>query len=254
MDPQAEYLSDGITETVIHTLSRLPKVRVMARSTVFRYKGVSADLQEVGRELGVQAVVTGRVTSAGDRLTIGVELVDVADGSLLWGEHYRRKLADILAVEEEISTCITENLRLRLSGEEKKPLAKRYTTDAEAHRLYLKGRFCLNKRTESAFGTAIGYFERAVRKDPKYALAHTGLADAQILLGSAAFELRQPRETMPRAKRAALKALKIDDSLAEAHTARAQVARLYDWQWSEAEQGFRRALELNPGYPTAHHW
>jgi serine/threonine-protein kinase len=254
LDPQAEYLSDGITESIIHTLSRLPKLRVLARSTVFRYKGLHVDPQAVGGELGVQAIVTGRVASLGDKLTIGVEFVDVADGSLLWGKQYKRRLSDILAVEEEISTDITENLRLKLTGDEKKRLTKQYTKNTEAYQLYLKGRFYWNKRTEAAFVKGIEYFEQAIKRDPDYALAYTGLADSYLLLGSAAFELLPPKETMPRAKRAATKALKIDDSLAEAHTTWAQVTRLYDWKWFEAEREFKRALELNPNYATAHHW
>lgn len=253
-DSQADYLSDGITESVIHTLSHLPTLRVIARSTAFRYKGRDVDPQVVGGELGVQALVTGRVASLGGKLTVGVELVDVADGALLWGRQYKRQLADILAVEEEISTDIAENLRLKLTGEDKERLTKQYTKNSEAYQLYLKGRFYWNKRTEAAFVKGIEYFEQAIQTDRTYALAHTGLADSYILLGSAAFEFQPPKETMPRAKRAAEKALRIDDSLAEAHTTRAQINRLYDWKWLEAERGFQRALELNPNYATAHHW
>jgi TolB-like protein/Tfp pilus assembly protein PilF len=251
-DANAEYLSDGITESLIYSLSQLPKLRVMARSTVFRYKGKPVDPQEVGRELNVRAVLTGRVVVLGERLVIKTELVDAADGALLWGEQYARPLADILAVQEEISTDITDKLRLKLTGKEKKQLAKRHTDNTQAYHLYLKGRFHWNKRTPDSFRKGIEYFLAAIAKDPAYALAHAGLADCYNMLG--AYGALPPREAYPKAEAAARKALEIDDTLAEAHTSLAWVQAGFVWDWPGAERAFQKALRLNPGYATAHHW
>jgi len=251
-DPNTEYLSDGITESIINSLSPLPKLKVMARSTVFRYKGRAVDPQEAGRELGVRAVLTGRVLQLGDRLVIKAELVDAADGAQLWGEQYNRQLTDILQVQEEIAREISEKLRLRLSGEEKKRLAKRHTENTEAYQLYLKGRYYWNKRTEEGLRRGMAYFQQAIGKDPAYALAYAGLADCYRLLSS--YSVLPSKESGPRAKAAALKALEIDDHLAEAHTSLAYIQFTYDWDLPEAERGFRRALELNSNYATAHQW
>ncbi len=253
-DPDAEYLSDGITESIIDSLSQLPKLRVMAWSTVFRFKGRDVNPQMIGRDLNVRAVLTGRVVQRGDTLVIGAELVDVANGWQLWGAHYNRRLADIFAVQEEIATEISEKLRLRLSGEEKKRLTKRYTENVEAYQAYLRGRYCWSKRTEEEFKKAIKYFEQAIEKDPAYALAYAGLADTYTLLGIAEYGVLPPRDAMPRAKAAALKALEIDHMLAEAQTSLAHLLAFYDWEWADAERQFRRSIELNPGYPLAHHW
>ena len=251
-DPDAEYLSDGITESIIKNLSQLSKLRVMARSTVFRYKGREVDAQTAGLELGVSAVLTGRVLLRGDSLIIKTELVDTRDGSQLWGEHYNRKLSDIFAVEEEISTEISEKLRLKLSREQKKKLTRRYTDNTEAYQTYLKGRFYWNKRTEDGLRRGIEYFQQAIDLDPGYALAYAGLADSYNLL--AGYSALSPREAFPRAKAAARKALEIDDTLAEAHTSLAFVMLAYDWDWAGAERTFKRAISLDPAYATAHHW
>lgn len=251
-DPEMEYLSDGITEGIIHSLSQLPEVRVMARSTVFRYKGQDVDPQTVGRDLNIRAVVTGRVVPRGDILNIGIELVDVDNGWRLWGEHYNRKLSDIFTVEEEISKEISEKLRLRLTGEEKKRLAKRFTENAEAYRDYLRGRYFSNRMTEDGLKKSIEYFRQAIEKDPNYALAYAGLADSFGLF--AFFGLSPSSEVMPRAKEAATKALEIDDTLAEAHASLASIKKVHDWDWVAAEMEYRRALELNPGYAAAHRW
>ncbi len=251
-DADAEYLSDGITESIIYSLSQLPKLRVMARSTVFRYKGREANPQAAGRELDVRAVVTGRVLQRGERLIIGTELVDVTDGSLLWGERYSRNLADILAVQEEIATEISEKLRLRLTGEEKKRLTKRYTQNTEAYQLYLKGRYYWSRRTEEGLKRGVDYFQQAIDLDPNYASAYTGLADSYNIIGW--YSHLAAKEAFPRAKAAAIKALEIDDTLAEAHNSLAGVQLFYDWDWRSAEQEFQRAMELNPNYATAHHW
>jgi tetratricopeptide (TPR) repeat protein len=230
----------------------LPNLRVMARSTVFRYKGKESDPQKVGHDLGVRAVLAGRLLQRGDTLVIQTELVDVDSGSQLWGEQYNRKLADILAVQEDISREISERLRLRLTGGEKTRLAKRPTENIEAYQLYLKGRYCWNKRTEEGLRTAIEYFSEAIEKDPNYALAHAGLADSYIVLGE--YSLLPAKEAFPRAREAATKALDLDDTLAEAHNALAAVKENYDWDWPGAEREYRRAIELNPGYATAHQW
>jgi len=251
-DPDAEYLSDGITESIINTLSQLPKLRVMARSTVFRYKGGEVDPQVVGRELGVRAVLTGRVLQRGELLIIKAEMADAGDGSHLWGEQYSRKLSDIFTIEEEISREISEKLRLKLSGAEKKQLAKRYTENSEAYQLYLKGRFHWNKRTEEALQKGIDYFRQAIESDPGYALAYAGLADSYNILAS--YSAVAPKDAFPMAKSAASRALELDTELAEAHTSLAFARFGYDWKWAESEKEFKRALRLNPGYAMARNW
>ncbi|MGH9364573.1 MAG: protein kinase domain-containing protein [Thermoanaerobaculia bacterium] len=249
-DPETEYLSDGITETLINSLSRLPDLCVMARSTVFRYKGRDVDALEAGRELRVRAVLTGRVLHRGDSLVVKAELVDLTDGSQLWGEQYSRKISDIFAVQEEIARQILEALRVKLTGEEKEGVTRRYTESSEAYRLYLKGRFYWNKRTSEGVRRGIEYFSRAIEADPEYALAYAGLADGYNILGF--YTVLPAREAFPKAKAAASKALEIDGSLAEARASLAYARHYYDWDWAEAEREYRRAIELNPGYPTVH--
>ena len=250
-DPNTEYLSDGITESIINSLSQLPKLRVVPRSTVFRYKGQEVDPQEVGRELGVRAVLTGRVLQHGEMLVIKTELIDIAQESQLWGEQYRRKLTDIFALEEEISQEISEKLRLRLSGEEKQRLVKRYTDNTEAYHLYLKGRYFTGKRTTEWIKKGIEHFQQAIDLDPNYALAHAGMADAYAFLAASSGGF-PPRETYPMAEAAALKALEIDDTLGEAHTSLGFFRLLYDWNFTASEREFKRAIELTPGYANAH--
>ncbi len=251
-DPNTEYLSDGITESLINNLSRLPNLRVISRSSAFRYKGRDTDPRAAARELGVHAVLTGRVVQRGDSLSVSAELVDAREDRQLWGEQYNRKIADILAVQEEISREISEKLRLRLTGEEKTRMAKRPTENAEAYELYLKGRYYWNKRTEEGFHRAIEYFSEATERDRNYALAHAALADSYILLGE--YSVLPAKEAYAKARQAATKALELDDTLAEAHNALATVKADYDWDWPGAEREFRRAIELNPGYATAHQW
>jgi serine/threonine protein kinase/Tfp pilus assembly protein PilF len=251
-DPEHEYLSDGISASLINILATVPKLRVIAQSTVFRYKGRGIDPQALGRELNVRAVVTGRIMQSGGALRIGAELVDVATGSQLWGAHYDRKPGDIFAVQDEISSEIAEKLRLKLTHAEKKRLTKRQTHDAEAYRLYLKGRHHWDRWTEDGFYKAIEYFEQAVEKDPSYALAHSGVADSYVLLGWNSY--LPPMEAFPKAKIAANEALRLDPDLGEAHTPLAAVLWLHDWLWPEAQVEFNRSLALNPCYPTANHW
>jgi len=252
-DPNAEYLSDGITESIINNLSQLPQLKVMARSTVFRYKGKQVQAQQVGRELSVRAVLMGRVLAIGNQLVIGVELVDTKDGSQLWGEQYNRNLADIFAVQEQISKEITHKLRLRLSGADKGRLTKRHTENPEAYRLFLKGSYFWNKRTAETVEKGIEYFQRAIDTDPNYALAYVGLADAYAKLGDVGVAAMPPRIAFSKAKTAVLKALRIDSELAEAHNSLAHL-HMHAYEWSEAGREFRHAIELNPNYATTYDW
>ncbi|MDQ3665411.1 MAG: protein kinase [Acidobacteriota bacterium] len=251
-NPDAEYLCDGITETIINNLSRMPRLKVMARATVFRYKGQEIDPQVVGNALNVRAVMTGRVLHIGDDLLIAIELVDVRDGSQLWGAQYKRKLADIFDVQEEIAKRISEKLEVRLSGAEQKRLVKRHTENPEAYQAYLKGRYYWNKRTPQGFLKGIEYFERATSVDPDYSVAYSGLADCYTLLNYAGG--LKPNQAMPKALAAANRALQIDDSLAEAHNSLAAVKFWYEWDWGGAEKEYRRAIQLDPNYASAHHW
>ena len=251
-DPNAEYLSDGIAESITRSLSQLPNLRVMSRNAVFLFKGKNMDPQEVGRNLKVGAVLTGRLVKQGDRLIIKTELIAVSDGSQLWGAEYDNPLSDIFSVQEEISRKISEKLRVRLTGEDEEKLAKRYTKDAEAYGLYLKGRYFWNKRDEAGLRNGIKYFREAEEKDPTYALAYSGLADSYALLSD--IGVVKPSDEMPKAKAAAQKAVDIDPTLAEAYTSRAFVKLAHDWDWPGAEADFKKALELNAKYPTAHQW
>jgi non-specific serine/threonine protein kinase len=250
-DPDTEYLSDGITESLINSLSQLPSLRVMSRNSVFRYKGRQTDAQAAGHELGVRAVLTGRVVQRGDNLSISTELVDARDNSHLWGEQYNRRLADLLSLQEDISKDVTEKLRLRLTGEDQKRLTKRYTQNTEAYQLYLRGRYEWNKRTQDSVKKSIEYFNQAIEKDPNYALAYAGLADVYNV--AAGYLDLSPKEIFPRARAAATKAVEVDDTLAEAHSALAMV-KAHDWDWAGAEREFQRAIQLNPGYATAHYF
>ena len=249
-DPETEYLADGITESIINHVSRLSSVRVMARSTVFRYKDKTNDPRAVGRKLNVDAVLLGRLQQRGDALLIGAELVDVRNGWRLWGEQYNRKLADILSVEEEMSREISEKLRVQLSGADRSLLAKRYTQSTEAYQDYLKGRYHLNRLTEDGLRKAIEHFERAIQRDQNYALAHSGLADSFGLLGF--MGMAPAADVMPKAKAAAMRAIGIDDGLAEGHASLAGVLKNYDWDWLGAEREYAKALELNPRFANGH--
>ncbi|HEU4837280.1 MAG TPA: protein kinase, partial [Pyrinomonadaceae bacterium] len=251
-DPNAEYLSDGLTESIINSLSQLPNLKVMSRNAAFRFKGSNLDPLEAGRSLNVGAVLTGRLVKLDDNLVIKTELIKVSDGSQLWGAEYKSSVADIFSVQDEVSEKIAKSLRLRLSGEDEEKLAKRYTKDAEAYQLYLKGRYFWNKRNEEGFRNGIDYFRRAEEKDPTFALAFSGLADSYALLCD--IGVVRPVDEMPKAKAAAQKAVDADPELAEAYTSRAFVRLAYDWDWPGAQSDFQQALKLNPKYPTAHQW
>ena len=251
-DPNSEWISDGLTESIINNLTQLPNLKVIARSSVFHYKGRETDPIAVGKELGVRAVLTGRLMHRGDTMLISAELIDIRDNKQLWGDKYERKLADMLSVQREIAREITNNLRPTLSGVEQSRMDKQYTANAEAYQLYLKGRFYWNRRTGADFQQAIPFFQEAIAKDPNYALAFTGLADTYALI--AVYTNAPAREVMPKAKEAALKALALDDNLAEAHASLGQITEYYDYDFVTAEREFRRAIELNPNYASAHQW
>ena len=253
-DPDVEYLSDGITESLINSLSQLPDVRVLARSTMFSFKGKGANPQEVGRQLGVETVLTGRVVQRGDSLTVQADLVNVADGSQLWGERYNRRLTDVPAVQGEIARDVLNKLRAKLSPAEEKGLSRGSTANPEAYRLYLTGRYLLNGGTPEAVKNSVGYFRRAVDLDPRFALAYAGMADTYTLMGTTVDATARPREAMPKAREAAQKALELDSGLSEAHTSLAWVKYRFDWDWRGAEEEFRRALELNPNNAQARQW
>jgi serine/threonine protein kinase/Tfp pilus assembly protein PilF len=250
-DPASEYLSDGVTESIINNLTRLQNLRVIPRSTVFRYKGRETDPLTVGRELGVRAVLTGRVLQRGDSLIISAELIDVRDNKQLWGEQYSRKVADALSVQQEISREISDHLRLKLPGEEQEQVVKHQTNNPEAYQHYLRGRYYWNKRTQEYLKKAVEEFQQAVDKDPNYALAYAGLADCYAMLEE--YDGKPASEIYQKAKAFAERALQIDNSLAEAHASLAQINE-HLWQWNDAEREFKRALELNPNYATAHQW
>ena len=249
-DPSSEYLSDGITESLINSFSQLPQLRVLPTTTVFAYKG--KDPLQAGRELGVRTVLTGRVLQQNDSLVVQAELTDVKRGSQMWGKRFHEKFSDAFAVQEGIAREISQALRLKLTGEEEKRLARRYTENAEAYDLYLKGRYYWNKRMPDSIQKSIDFFERAIRLDPNYALAYAGLADSHLAL--AFYGTGPPREIMPKAREAAVSALQIDEKMAEAHTLLADYRYLFDWDWPGAETEFRRAIELNPNYPTGRQW
>ncbi len=249
-DPSMEYLSDGITEGIIDRLSGLPNVKVISRTSAFRYKRRDIEPQKVAKELGVDALVTGRVVQRGDDLSVSAELVDAREDKQLWGEQYSRKLTEVVSIQQEIATAISGSLRVRLTSEEKTRLAKSPATNPEAYQLYLKGRYHANQTTAAGLRKGIEYFQQAIDQDPSYALAYAGLADSYSALGSGWINL-PPTDSFPKAEEAALKALQLDDTLAEAHAALAY-AEFFDWDWPSAEREFKRAIELNPNSALSH--
>jgi TolB-like protein/DNA-binding winged helix-turn-helix (wHTH) protein/Tfp pilus assembly protein PilF len=250
-DPEVEYLSDGITEGLINRFSRLGQLQVIPRATAFRYKHHQLNLTDVGRRLGVDALLTGRVLQRGNILNIQAELISMTDGTQLWGEQYERDLAALIEVQEQLSRDIAARLQLTLTDGERKQLVRSYTQNTQAHGLYLRGMHFWNKRTESAMHKAIEYFQQAVEKDPEYALAYAMLSDSYSQLGDV-FESISPREMLPKAQAAAVRAVSIDDSLAEGHMILAEAKFGYEWDWGAAERGYRRAIELDSKSPIAH--
>ena len=251
-DPEIDSLAEGVIEGVITHLSQLPDLRVMARSTVFRLKEPALDPQRAGQQLKVKAVLTGRIARKGATVVISTELVNVADGSLLWSEKYNRPLADLTPLQTEIAERISEHLHISINSDNRARLRKRNTKSSEAYQLYLYGRYQLNKRSDEAIFKSIEYFKQAIAEDPEYALAYAGLADAYFL-GSGNPPLTR-NVALPQAKTFATKAVELDANSAEAQTSLAMMRLFYDYDWAQAEQGFKRAIECNPGYVTAHHW
>jgi TolB-like protein/Tfp pilus assembly protein PilF len=249
---ELEYLSDGMTDTLISSLSQLPNLSVKARSSVFRYKGKETNPQTIGKELNVQAILNGRIAQRDDQLTLTLELVDAQTENIIWSEQYNRKQADLVSLQSEIARNVSTKLRTKLSGTEEQRVAKTYTANPEAYELYLKGLFHWNKRTAEALKTSVDYFNQATEKDPNYAQAYAGMALAYVLFPI--YSAGNPAESMARGKAAARKALELDDTLAEAHTALAHALFSYDRNIPESDREFQRAIELNPNYATAHQW
>jgi TolB-like protein/Tfp pilus assembly protein PilF len=251
-DPEQEFFCDGMAEEIINALTKVEGLRVVARTSTFGFKGQNVDLRQVGRRLNVGAILEGSVRKMANRLRVSAELIDVSNGYQLWTERFDRDLEDVFAVQDEISQAIVDTLRVKLVDEPEAGLVRRHTENLEAYALYLKGRFFWNKRTEESLQRGVELFEQAIEKDLDYALAYAGLADSYIILGY--YGALPPQRTFPLAKSAAERALMLDDTLAEASTSLAFATLLYDWDWSAAESGFRRALALNPDYATARHW
>lgn len=249
-DTHAEYLSDGITESIINHLAQLPQLKVIARSTVFRYKGRDVAPQKVGRELGVNAVLTGRVLLLDNKLIVRTELVDAVEGWQLWGEQYNRFSSDILELQEVIAQDISGKLQLRLTGEDRRRLTKRPTTNTDAYHMFIKGRYYLNKRLTESIEKAVEYFRQAIDLDPAYAAAYVGLADCYPLLSL--YGALPPHDAYTKGEAAARKALEIDDSLADAHNALGVIKLFYARDWTGAELKFLQAIDLNPSYADAH--
>jgi serine/threonine protein kinase/Tfp pilus assembly protein PilF len=255
-DPSAEkdqeYFCDGLAEEIMNDLARLQGLRVASRNSTWQFKGQHIDLSRIGTELKVQNLLEGSIRKGGNRLRIAVRLINTSDGFTLWADEYERELADIFRIQDEIAGAVVKNLAIQLTGACEKSPVKRYTDNVEAYSSYLRGRFYWNKRTPAALQTAIGYFETAIAMDPAYALAYAGLADAYIVLGL--YARQTPGGIIPRALQAAGEALQLDELLPEAHISLGCARAVYEWKWQEAEEHFKRGIELKPGYAEAHHW
>ncbi len=251
-NPELEYLSDGMTETLISSLSQLPNVNVKARSSVFRYKGKEANPQTIGKELNVQAILNGRVVQRGDQLTLSLELIDAQTENVIWSEQYDRKQADLISLQREIARDVSSKLKTKLSGAEQQKLVKTYTTNPEAYKLYLQGRFYWNKREEKDFRKAVEYYNQSIALDPNYAMAYAGQADTYALLST--FGFMPTTEGVPKAREFARQAVLLDGGLAEPHTTLGYLSLTYDYDLDGSEREFRRAIELDPNYATAHQW
>jgi serine/threonine protein kinase/Tfp pilus assembly protein PilF len=251
-DKEQEYFCDGMAEEIINALTQVEGLRVVARTSAFSFRGKEIDIRETGRKLNVETLLEGSVRKAGNRVRITAQLINVSDGYHLWSQRFDRDLADVFAIQDDISLAIVDKLKVKLLGEEKEKILKRYTQNLEAYDLYLKGRYHWNRRTPEALRKAMVLFEQVIQKDPNYTLAYAGLADCYSML--AQVRVLPPKEAFPKAKALTSKALQIDETLAEAHTSLAFVLSCFDWDWAGAEREFRKAIELNPNYATAHQW
>jgi serine/threonine protein kinase len=251
-DANTDYLSDGITESLINNLAHVPDLKVKSRNSVFRYKGKDVDVQKVGKELGVPALVSGSVAPRGDNVEVSTELTDVRDSSVLWGQHYSGKSTDIISLQQAIAGDLAEKLRSRISASERRQVTKQGTHDPEAYDLYLKGRYALNRRTIAELEQSISYFNQAIARDPDYALAYSGVAEAYLVLG--ANYRGRPSEFTLKSSAAAGKALELDPSLAYPHAVLANIKMAYDWDFTGGDAEFKKALELDPNNATAHQW
>jgi TolB-like protein/Tfp pilus assembly protein PilF len=249
-NPEVEYLSDGMTETLISSLTKVPNLNVKSRSSVFRYKGKETDAKTIGDELNVQAILYGRVAQRGDQLTLSLEHVDVATENAIWSQQYSRQQTDLVSLQSEIARDVSGKLKSQMSGTDVAEVEKAYTANPEAYQLYLKGRFQWNKRTGESLKQAVEFFDQAIAKDANYAHAYAGLAESYVLFPT--YSVAAPVECMPKAKAAALRAIELDDSLADAHVALGIYLSNFSWNQPAAEKEFQRAIELNPTYATAH--
>lgn len=246
-----EYLSDGMTETLISSLSQLPNLNVKARSSVFRYKGKETDPQTIGKELNVQAILNGRISQRGDQLTLTLELADVQSENVIWSEQYNRRQADLVSLQSEIARDVSSKLKTKLSGDDETKVTKTYTADSKAYQLYLKGRFYFNKRTKEDLLGSIEFYKQAIDLDSNFALAYVGIADSYATMSP--YGYAAPNEIFPKAKEAAQQAIQLDPDLAEGHAAYAKILADYYWNWAEAEREFKRSIELNPNVPSTHY-
>jgi TolB-like protein/DNA-binding winged helix-turn-helix (wHTH) protein/Tfp pilus assembly protein PilF len=254
-DREQDYFADGMTEALITDLGKVSALRVISRTSVMRYKNTNKALPEIARDLQVDALVEGTVARAGDRLRITANLVQAAPEKHLWGDTYERSLSDVIALQNEVARNITQQIQVQLTPEEHVRLSTSHAVDPEAYKLYIKGRYFWVKRNRESFDRAMSYFQQAIDRDPNYAAPYSGLADCYVLFGSS-FDVggQAPNEVQPKAKATALKALELDNSLADAHNSIAYVKLTYDWDWPGAEAEFKRSLALNPGYAHGHHW
>ncbi len=251
-DPENEYFCDGLAEELLNALAKVDGLRVAARTSAFAFKGKEDSLSEIGRALGVTTVLEGSVRTSGNRMRIAVQLANAADGFHVWSERYDREMTDIFDVQDEITLSVVDALKIRLFGDERVAALKRGTEDAEAYQLYLKGRYKWNQRTAASLREAVEFYRRAIAQDPGYALAYAGLAEAYVLFGW--LSVGPPRESMPLARAAALRALELDDTLAEAHAALGVYLSFFAWDQPASERALRRAIELERSFATAHHW
>lgn len=251
-DSENEYFCDGLAEELMNALAKIDDLKVAARTAAFSFRGKNAPIGEIGRTLNVNSILEGSVRKSGSRLRITVQLINAADGFHLWSERYDRDMQDIFEIQDEITLAAVDALKVKLLGAEKTAVLRRHTENAEAYQLYLKGKFFWNKRTGNDLKQAVEFYKQAIEKDPNYALAYSGLAETYVLFGG--HDVAPANDSMPLAKAAALRALEIDDSLAEAHTALGSYLTLYEFDLGRSEKEFRRAIELNPNYATAHQW